>query len=211
MAVGDIDTRGLEYDPLHDPTYHAVRTMVGFCQGIFKALPSSRYRWSPDEENTQVLITGAYPLKAETISRRPAIVVGHSQTQIMNTSMGSFETQRLQTGNNVYRDLLATTIVFNCVATTGHEASSLAWFIASNLRALRPLIQRMGPFMQMGQDISIGIESPPGALLQDTTDTVAIAVPVMAQTYIPHRWEVLNPAYQVDAIRMSADTIKSET
>lgn len=211
MPVADIDARGLEYDPLHDPTYHAVRTMIGFCQGIFKALPNSKYRWSPDEENTQVLITGAYPLKAQTISRRPAIVVGHSQTQIMNTSMGSFEGQRYHTGNNVYRDLLATTIVFNCVATTGHEASTLAWFIASNLRALRPLIQRMGPFTQMGQQVSIGIESPPGALLQDTTDSTAIAVPVMAQTYIPHRWEVLNPAYQVDAIRMSTDTIKSKT
>ena len=211
MPVADIEARGLEYDPLHDPTYHAVRTMIGFCQGIFKALPNAKYRWSPDEENTQVLITGAYPLKAQTISRRPAIVVGHSQTQIMNTSMGSFEGQRYHTGNNVYRDLLATTIVFNCVATTGHEASTLAWFIASNLRALRPLIQRMGPFTQMGQQVSIGIESPPGALLQDTTDSTAIAVPVMAQTYIPHRWEVLNPAYQVDAIRLSTDTIKSKT
>jgi hypothetical protein len=211
MSVGDIDARGVEYDPLHDPTYQAVRTMIGFCQGIFKALPNARYRWSPDDENTQILITGAYPLKAETLNRRPAIVVGHSQTQIMNTSLGSFETQRFETGNNVYRDLLATTIVFNCVATTGHEASSLAWFVASNLRALRPLIQRLGPFTQMGQEVSIGIESPPGALLQDSTDTTAIAVPVMAQTYIPHRWEVLNPAYQVDAIRLSADTIQNKS
>lgn len=210
MPVPDIDKRGLEYDPLHDPTYHAVRTMVGFCQGIFKALPNSRYQWTPDAETTKVLITAAYPLKAETVSRRPAIVVGHSQSQILNTSLGSFEGQRFETGNNVYRDLIATTIVFNCVATTGHEAASLAWFIASNLRALRPLIQRMGPFTQIGQDVNIGVESPPGALLQDSTDTAAIAVPVMAQTYIPHRWEVLNPAYQVDGVALSVDTINTK-
>lgn len=206
MPVADVDPRGLEYDPLHDPTYHAVRTMVGFCQGIFKSLPNAKYRWTPDAESTQVIITAAYPLKAETVSRRPAVVIGHSQSQLMNTTLGSFETQRFETGNTVYRDLIATTIVFNCVATTGHEAASLAWFIASNLRALRPLIQRMGPFTQIGQDVTIGVESPPGALLQDSTDTTAIAVPVMAQTYIPHRWEVLNPAYQVDEIGLSVDT-----
>lgn len=210
MPVPDIDSVGLEYDPLHDPTYHAVRTMVGFCQGIFKALPNAKYKWSPDAETTQIIITGAYPLKAETVSRRPAVVVGHSQSQIMNTTLGSFEGYRHETGNNLYRDVIATTIVFNCVATTGHEAASLAWFIASNLRALRPLIQRLGPFTQIGQDVSIGIESPPGALLQDSTDTTAIAVPVMAQTYIPHRWEVLNPAYQVDAIGLSVNTIKTK-
>jgi hypothetical protein len=202
----DVAPRSLEYNPLHDPTYQAVRTMVGFCQGIFKALPEARYRWSPSLEETQITITAAYPLKAETLNQRPAVVVGHSQTQILNTTLGSFEGQRLSTGNNVYRDLISTTIVFNCVATTGHEASSLAWFIASNLRALRPLIQRMGPFTQIGQDISIGVESPPGALLQDSTDATAIAVPVMAATFIPHRWEVLNPAYAVDEIVSTVDT-----
>lgn len=202
----DVDPRSLEYSPLHDPTYQAVRTMVGFCQGIFKALPSARYRWSPSLEETQITITAAYPLKSETINQRPAIVVGHSQTMIMNTTMGSFEKQRFETGNNVYRDLISTSIVFNCVATTGHEAASLAWFIASNLRALRPLIQRMGPFTQIGQDISIGVESPPGALLQDNTDATAISVPVMAPTFIPHRWEVLNPAYAVDEIVATVDT-----
>jgi hypothetical protein len=202
----DIERRSLEYDPLHDPSYQAVRTLIGFCQGIFKALPSARYRWSPSLEETQITITGKYPLKAETINQRPAIVVGRSQSQILNTTMGSFEGQRFITGNNIYRDLISTTIVFNCVATTGAEASSLAWFIASNLRALRPLVQRLGPFTQIGQDISIGVESPPGGLLQDATDTTAIAVPVIAPTFIPHRWEVLNPAYAVDEILVTNDT-----
>jgi hypothetical protein len=64
----------------------------------------------------------------------------------------------------------------------------------------------MGPFTQIGQDVSIGVESPPGALLQDSTDTTAIAVPVMAPTFIPHRWEVLNPAYAVDEIVTKVDT-----
>lgn len=197
-----------EYDPLHDPIYQSVRTLIGFCQGIFKALPTSRYRWSPDLEETQITITGKYPLKAATINQRPAVVVGHAQSQILNTTMGSFESQRFVTGNSVHRDLIQTTVVFNCIATTGVEASSLAFFIASNLKALRPLLQRLGPFTQIGQDVSIGVESPPGALLQDTADTTAIAIPVMAAIYIPHRWEVLNPAYAVDEILVTADTIK---
>lgn len=197
---------GREYDPLHDPVYQSVRTLIGFCQGIFKALPNSKYRWSPNLEETEITITGRYPLKASTINQRPAIVVGHSQAQILNTTMGSFEGQRFVTGNSVHRDLIQTTAVFNCVATTGAEASALAWFISSNLKALRPLLQRLGPFTQIGQDVSIGVESPPGALLQDTADTTAISIPVMTPMYIPHRWEVLNPAYAVDEISVTTDT-----
>jgi hypothetical protein len=206
----DASKAGREYDPLYDPTYQAVRTMIGFCQGLFKALPGARYTWSPDLEATQITITGAYPLKAASLNQRPAIVVTRAQAQIMNTSMGSFETQRFDTGNSVYRDLISVGIIFNCVAPTGPEASSLAWFIASNLKALRPLVQRLGPFTQACQDVSVGQYSPPGALLQDGADTAAVAVPVMTTLFIPHKWEVRNPAYVVDDITFSSDTVKRD-
>ena len=81
-----------EYDPLYDPVYYAVRSLIGFCQGLFKSVPDGRYRWTPDIENTEITITGAYPLTLETVNARPAIVVVHGQTQYLNTSMGSFET-----------------------------------------------------------------------------------------------------------------------
>ena len=159
-------------------------------------------------EETKITITGAYPLKAETINQRPAIVVAHSQSQILNTSMNSFEKERFITGNTVHRDLISTNIIINCVATTGPEASSIAWFVSSNVKALRPLLQRMGPFTQIGQSVSLGPETPPGALLRDSSDTTAITVPIMLPVFIPHKWEVLNPAYAVDAIVTKADTIK---
>jgi hypothetical protein len=207
MTKPDINKEAREYDPFYDPVYHAVKTVIGFCQGIFKALPETRYRWSPRLEETHITITGAYPLKAESINQRPAVVVTHAQTQILNTSLNSFEKQRFITGNTVHRDLISTNIIINCVATTGPEASSIAWFVSSNIKALRPLLQRMGPFTQIGQDISIGPETPPGALLRDTADSSAITVPIMLPAFIPHKWEVLNPAYAVDEIISKADTI----
>ena len=198
-----------EYDPLYDPIYASIRSLIGFCQGVFMAIPDKRYMWSSDPEKTEITITGAYPLKWETVNSRPAIVVVHGQTQYLNTAMNSFSGYNPNTGNMVHRDLISTTAVFNCVAKTGAEASSLAWFLASNIKALRTLLQRKGPFTRIGHDINIGGESPPGALIADQIDGGAIAVQVVVPMFIPHRWEVLNPAYEVDDITLSVNTNNS--
>lgn len=198
-----------EYDPLYDPVYYAVRSLIGFCQGLFKCVPDGRYRWTPDIENTEITITGAYPLTLETVNARPAIVVVHGQTQYLNTSMGSFETYNANTGNSVHRDLISSTAVFNCVARTGAEASTIAWFLASNIKALRALLQRKGPFTRIGHDVQIGGEGPPGSLIADQVDGGAVVVQVIVPMFIPHRWEVLNPAHQVDDITLSINTNNS--
>ena len=195
-----------EYDPLYDPVYGSVRTLIGFCQGLFKSLPDSRYVWLPDPEKTEILITGAYPIKQQVVNSRPAVIVVHGQTSYLNTTMNSFKTMSPTTGNTVHRDLLSTTVVFNCVARTGPEASAIAWYIASNIKALKTLLQRKGPFTRIGHDVTIGGESPPGALIQDSIDGAAVAVQVIVPMFIPHRWEVKNPAYQVDDIQLSVDT-----
>jgi hypothetical protein len=191
-----------EYDPLYDPVYHSTRVLIGFVQGLFKALPDGRYRWSEDPDKTEITVTGAYPLTASAINNRPAVVVVHGQTGYLNVAMNGMETVSAATGNMVHRDILGTTMVFNCVARTGPEASALAWFLASNIKALRTLLQRKGPFTRIGPEVTIGGESPPGALLQDAVDGGAVNVAVVVPVFIPHKWEVRNPAHQLDTINL---------
>lgn len=200
------DSSRREYDPLYDPIYESIRTLIGFTQGLFRALPDRRYAWSPDAEKTEITITGAYPLKAETVNSRPAIVVVHGQSMYLNTTMNSLEGVSTNTGNMIHRDLISSTAIFNCVAKTGPEATAIAWFVASNLKALRGFLQRKGPFTRIAHDVTIGGESPPGSLIQDTVDGGAINVQVVVPFFIPHRWEVLNPAYQIDNIELSTST-----
>lgn len=203
---GGFDPPRREYDPLYDPVYHATRVMIGFTQGLFKALPDGRYRWSPDPDKTEITVTGAYPLHISAVNNRPAIVVVHGQTGYTNVAMDGMEDITFATGNKVYRDILASTMVFNCIARTGPEASSLAWFMASNIKALKTLLQRKGPFTRVGPEITISGETPPGGLLQDSVDGGAVNVSVVVPVFIPHKWEVRNPAHQLDDISLSVET-----
>ena len=203
---GGFSAERREYDPLYDPIYHATRVLIGFTQGLFKALPDGRYRWSADPDKTEITVTGAYPLTMSAINNRPAIVVVHGQTGYTNVAMDSMETQTHETGNKVYRDILASTAVFNCVARTGPEASALAWFMASNIKALKTLLQRKGPFTRIGPEITISGEMPPGALIQDIVDGGAVNVSVIVPIFVPHKWEVRNPAHQLDTIELLVES-----
>lgn len=187
------------HDPLVDPVYQRLRTLIGFTQGLFNALPDGRYRWSPDPERTEITVTGAYPLQAASINVRPAVVVMTGQTSFMNIGIGNFDTIS-DHGNLVYRDVIASTAVFNCLARTGPEASALAWFIGSNIKALRRFLQQRGAFLRIGHDIAIGTETPPGALLQDIVDGGVVNVQLMTAMYIPHKWEVRYPSERNTAI-----------
>lgn len=199
-------------DPLIDPVYQRVRTLIGFVQGLFNALPDGRYRWSPDPERTEITVTGAYPLQAAAVNARPAIVIMAGQTSYANIGIGNFDGIS-DHGNMIYRDVIASTAIINCLARTGPEASSLAWFVASNIKALRRFLQMQGGFLRIGQDMTIGTESPPGGLLQDFIDGGVVNVQVMTAMYIPHTWEVRYPtdahlATQVELQSISGDTLQ---
>ncbi len=198
-----------ESNPMFDPIAHSIRVLIGFAQGLFregiKYNPSDvspMYKWSPDHELTEITITGAYPLSIQVVNLRPAIVCVHGQSAYLNTSMGNFESINMRTGNKVYRDIISCNAVFHVVSRTGAEASRLAFFLASSIKALQVFLQRQGPFTRIGHDIAISGESPPGGLIQDNTDGGAVSVQVVVPFFIPHKWEVLQPAYKNDTIKI---------
>jgi hypothetical protein len=201
-----------ESDPLFDPVSHSVRVLIGFVQGLFRCMPHGNYRWSPDAELTEIVITGAYPLTLEVVNVRPAIVIVHGSSSFLNMSMNNFEKMNMMTGNKVHRDILACNAVLNIVSRTGAEATRIASFVARNIKALQVFLQRQGPFTRIGHDITIGSESPPGVLLPDGDDGGAVNVQVIVPFFVPHRWEVLQPAFKNDTIKidMSIDT-KNDT
>jgi hypothetical protein len=198
----DLNKSNREYDLMYDPIAHSIRTIIGFLQGLFKTLPSGNYKWSPDLEATEITITGAYPLTLEVVNARPAIVVVHGASSYLNTSMNNFETMNMRSGNKVYRDIIACNAVINIVSRTGAEASRLAFFVASSFKSLQVFLQRQGPFTRIGHDVQIGGESPPGVLIQDNADGAAVNVQVVVPFFVPHKWEVLQPAYKNDNIKI---------
>lgn len=197
-------------DPLYDPIYAANRTVVGFVQGLFKALPEGKYTWSEDPEQTEILITDAAPITSEVLTARPCIVSVRGQSQYANTAMNSLEYIDHKTGIKSYRDVVAASITLNCLSKNGVEAGRLAWFVASHIKALRHTLQRRGPFVHIGQDVMVMGEMQPGGLLQDPSDVGAVNVPVILQFTVAHRWEVREPALIAGDIHVNIDTDNSQ-
>ena len=192
-------------DPLFDPLYHANRVVIGFLQGLFKSLPEGRYTWSEDPEQTEILITDAAPITSEVLTARPCIVTVRGQSQYANVTMNSMDYVDPRTQTRAFRDVISSSITINCISRNGVEASRLAWFVGSYIKALRHLLHREGPFLRIGHDVMIMGEMPPGALLQDPSDVGAVNVPVIIQFVIAHRWEVREPSLTASEIRVNID------
>lgn len=197
-----IHSEDREINPLFDPLYYSTRVLVGFTQGLFKQLPKGRYNWSPSFEETEIVITDQIPITIESLSSRPAIVTMQGQSNFLNTTMRSLEQVNVLSGNHVFRDLIQGSITFNCVSRNGVEASRLAWFLASQIKALRVFLQRQGPFARIGHDVIIMGEQPAGLLISDPVDGGAFNVPVNVPFLMPYKWEVREPAFIHDSTRV---------
>lgn len=188
--------------PLFDPLYHSTRVLLGFTQGLFKILPKGHYRWSPNMEETEIIITDQDAITAESVAHTPAILTIQGQASFMNVAMHSRETVNISTGNQVHRDVVTTSITFNCISRNGVEASRLAWFLASQIKALRVFLQRNGPFVRIGHDVIIGAEQPNKGLVNDLVDGGAVNVVVSVPYFLPFNWEVREPAFIHDNTRV---------
>lgn len=195
-----VDPEDRENNPFWDPLYHATRILLAFAQGLFKSLPNGQYHWSEDPEITEILITDQAPITSSVLNHRPAIVTVRGQAQFLNLHMGSFEDQDHLSGNKKFRDIISGSVTFNCLARVGVEASRIAWFIGSHVKYLRAFLQQQGPFTQIGQDVMLMGESPPGMLLQDPAEEGTINMPVVVPFFFPHRWEVKDPTFSLASI-----------
>jgi hypothetical protein len=189
-------------DPFFDPIYAAERTMIAFLQALFAQIPASSHIWTPDPNTTGIFIAGTTPITTELLSFRPAVIVGTEQIQFMNTTLHSMERITNKTGNVTYRDVLNGSYTVNCISRVGVEARRLAWFIAFHVKALRTMLQRTGRFAQIGQEIIIMAEQPPGALLQDSAEGAAVNVPISLPFVLMHSWEVREPSFVHDQTRV---------
>jgi len=196
-----------EVDPLYNPIYGATRALVGFTQGLFKHLPSGRYRWSSDPNQTEIMISDLMPITSEMLSFRPAVLTMTGQVSFGNTAQASLQDVNPKTGHKVYRDVLSSTVTFNCISRNGIEASRIAWFIAHHVKSLRVFLQRNGPFLRIGHDVMILGEQPAGLIVQDAADGGAINVPVAVPFALAHKWEVREPSYEHDTTHVNLTTI----
>ena len=186
-----------------DSLTHHLRLFTRFMQVVFATWDKSSYKWTSDPKTTDIIIQGEGVVTPEVVEKRPAIIVARSPTAWTNISLDQFAGPLLkrdphtgqttfvpnmdpETGAVRHTDLLSSTMVLNVLSAEGLEAVRLAGFCAYAVRVLKNALMRAGVH-RVGEDIQVGCESPPGAMVQpDSTEIILVPVTIpffYQQTY----------------------------
>jgi hypothetical protein len=162
-----------------DPLFHFTRVYLLFLQGLFAQFPSGCYRWTDNEDDSEIAITDQAPIPRARIEQRPGLVTMRGPAQYANLSLDNVRNVDARTGMKERTDLVACTMTINCLAKEGVEAQRVAWIVMRHLRSFKTLIQRSG-IHKVGDNVSVGPETPAGALVQPEPDTELVNVVVQS-------------------------------
>jgi len=173
-----------------EPLYFFTRVYLLFLQGLFKQFPEGSYRWSDDEKLSEITITDQAPIPKDRVEQRPAIITLRGPAQWGNISLDNIEKVDARTGKRRHTDLVSCTMTLNVVAKLGLEAQRIGWIVFTNLRRFNRLLQREGGMHQVGNQVSIGNESPPGAFVQPEADSEMVMVTVQSPFFFKWSEEI---------------------
>jgi hypothetical protein len=166
-----------------DPLLHFTKVFVRFLQLVFSTFDKGSYKWEPDQENSDILVSDQGVLRADVLEKRPAIVCMRGPAAWSNISMDQFKDYDFETGAKSHTDLVAATMVYNCLAREGLEAQRIAWIAGYATRTLKRNLLRAG-MHRVGEDISYSAETDAGSLLPDSGkdfSLVSVTVPFFFQ------------------------------
>lgn len=185
--------------PGEDPLYHYNRLLVRFLQLVFASMDEGKYKWNIDPQLTGITITDQATIGHDAIEQRPAILVARGPAVFGNLAMDQFNGPTLtkgkfvpnfdpETGEKRYTDLVSSSATYNCLSSEGVEAQRIAWIAGMATRRLKKSLMHAG-FHRIGEDVSVGPESPPGAFVP-TDPREIVLVPVMVPFYFQDFWTI---------------------
>ena len=179
-----------------DPLAHYTNVFIRFLQLLYATFEPGNYRWNPDENITEVVITDQSPIARETVEKMPAIVVMRGSAQPGNIVLNDFSSSDMKTGRHSYTDLISATMTFNCISRVGREAQRLASTSHMMVQRLKRDLLRGGNIHHIGP-ITMGAESGPGSLVSGGPgDPGLIVVQTTVPFYYQDFWSV-EPADKV--------------
>ena len=160
-ATGSIKNDLLKYHPIQQ-----VRTLyVEFVQHLFSQQPTGSYKWLPDMEQTEIVITDENVLKASAIGKRPAITFTRGQIQFFSLGIDDMLSYDFTTGSKTKSVLVPGVMSINCISRVDIEAENLAWAVSENLWMNREILMQKG-FFEIGRQPVLTAVSPAGAIVQ---------------------------------------------
>lgn len=166
-----------------DPLFHYTRLFVRFLQVVFSTFEKGAYRWEPDLELTDIVISDQGVFGNSVVEKRPSIVCMRGGASWSNVSMDQFKSFDFKTGTRSHTDLIASSMVYHCMSREGLEAQRIAWIAAYATRVLKRNLMRAG-LHRVGENVDMGPESDAGSLLGDSgkeLQLVSVSVPFFFQ------------------------------
>jgi hypothetical protein len=185
-----------EFDPVkdpgldNDPMMHLTRVFVYFLQNLFRDFPEgSGMKWSPDEENTELVVTSEKPVIA-AIEKRPHITCVLGAGRWSGLGIDQLQGMRFSTGERTHTDLIPMTMSYHCMAKEGMVARRIAWNSSFFTNVLRRVIMRTGGLHHVGVQHEFSSESSLSAYVGPTVDSELVAVVVTVPFYWQPKWTI---------------------
>jgi hypothetical protein len=173
-----------------DPLSHAARTYLYFLRVLFESRPAGYYRWTEDNETTEVLIADQGPVGIEVMDRIPAVISERGDFSFSAIALDQHRFTNPTTGDREHADLLSGNMVIHCVAREGLEATRLACIVARGIIRFRRELTILGGFHEIRPNVVIGRESPAGALVEGDSDYNFVDVPVQSPLHLRETWGI---------------------
>lgn len=167
-----------------DPLNYLVKAFAAFLQTVFEKAPVGHFHWSPQLENSEIIITEENPIALDTVGQRPAISIVLGAIEWNASSLDEFLGMEFASGKQKHTDLLPGMMSLNCCSRVGQEARFIAWQCARHLWALRRIFMQEPFIHEIGRRVRVGPVSPAGALVQGDTEGEWLAASVTCPFYL---------------------------
>jgi len=165
-----------------DPLYYFTLLYLSFLQGIFKQREEGNYRWSEDEELTEIIIADQVTNVKETV---PRIITARGPAQFMQLFCDDMVTRQLKRDERKRTALISIPMTFSIIAKIGVETQELAFFTAHNIWAHRILLQQHG-IHKIDRNFSMSPETPTNAIFAPEVVPEGVMISLVVPFYI--RW-----------------------
>lgn len=162
-----------------DPYLYFTKIYLTYLQGLFRQFQPGSWKWSEDQDSTEIMITDQSPVPRDRIEERPAIITMRGPAQFAGMTLDQLQSVDRRTGTRQHTDLITCTMTLNCIAKNGLEAQRLGWIVQRHIGIAngKRLLQRYGIF-KVYDNIGCSGETPPGSLVapEPTPEMIMVVV-----------------------------------
>jgi|APSaa5957512576_1039674.scaffolds.fasta_scaffold29489_2 hypothetical protein len=178
------------YTP-EDHDLWARHILVCFLQGLFNKLPrEDPFFWTDSDADSNIVILAGTPVDRSKVGSRPLIAVDVGQYQAANIAMDQMRAASLWTGERLHTDLVPGSTSVYVIAKVETEARRLGGWIFRQIRYHHRMLQKVGGFHQIGQQLSVAPPSSPGQVVQGSADEEARMVTILVPWHLQWGWYI---------------------